>query len=86
MGGAPQYWALFAVEVWDKAVTTTEDVFFTDTVMKFDKAAPSGCQVQDMGPTDWVSPPRLSKDQKTCCVSKIILREEGVKATSPDAL
>jgi len=85
MGGAPQFWALFAIETWDQRVKPTEDVIFTNTVLKMAGPAPSdSCQPTDTGPTDWLSPPRISQDGTMCCIDKIILRDQGVPATTPN--
>lgn len=86
LGGAIQYWALFAIEEPSQGVKPSEDIVFTDTVMKLAKSTPSACAPSDVGPTDWLSTPRVSKDGKTCCVSKMILRSQGVPATSPNSL
>jgi hypothetical protein len=34
--------------------------------------------------TDYFAPPRASADGMTCCVSKLILRAEGIAPSSPD--
>jgi hypothetical protein len=61
-----------------------DDVIFTSTVIKFSKSAQNDCVPITKGPTDYFSPPRVSTDGKTCCLSKIILRASGAKASSPD--
>lgn len=84
MNGKTQWWALFAIEVWVQAVKPTEDVIFTDTVLKFAGPAPDACMPSDIGPTDWLTSPYISKDGTTCCIPKMILRAKGVAATTPD--
>lgn len=85
MNGKTQWWALFAIEIWEKAVKPTEDVIFTDTVLTFAGSAPAACMPSDIGPTDWLTSPHVSKDGTTCCIPKIILRAKGVAATTPNA-
>jgi len=84
MNGETQWWALFAIEVWVQAVKPTEDVIFTDTVLKFSGPAPDACMPSDIGPTDWLTSPSVSKDGTTCCIPKMILRAKGVAATTPN--
>jgi hypothetical protein len=61
-----------------------DDVIFTSTVIKYSKSAPDDCVPITQGATDYFSPPRVSSDGKTCCLSKIIVRAQGVAASSPN--
>lgn len=84
--GQKQQMVLFDIEIPTGGgnVRPADDVIFTSTVIKFGKAAPNDCVPSQQGTTDYYSPPRVSSDGKTCCLSKIILRASGVNASSPD--
>lgn len=62
----------------------SEDVIFTNSVVKFKDSAPMSCVPRSQGQNDYVSPVRASADGKTCCISKVILRSSGVMATTPN--
>lgn len=80
-----QDWATLAVELpAGGMVKPTEDVIFTQTVLTF-KSPVTSCQPSQRGPKDYFSPPQLSIDGLHCCISKVILRVQGVAATSPDS-
>jgi hypothetical protein len=60
------------------------DVTFTSTVLTFASAQPSSCQPVVRGTNDYFSAPQASSDGLHCCIAKVILRAQGVAATSPD--
>jgi hypothetical protein len=61
------------------------DVIFTSTTLTFASSQPTACQPQFRGTNDYFSAPQASVDGLHCCIQKIILRAQGVPATSPDA-
>lgn len=61
------------------------DVTFTQTTLTFATPEAASCQPQFRGANDYFSAPQASVDGMHCCVSKIILRAQGVAATSPDS-
>jgi hypothetical protein len=61
-----------------------DDVIFTDTVIKLSHSEPDACVPTSKGANDYVSPVRASRDGKTCCIDKVILRAGGVAASSPN--
>jgi hypothetical protein len=80
--GQDQGWAIFDIEA--QGAEPVSDVIFTSTAFTMAAADPSGCEPSTRGQTDYFAAPRISSDGKTCCVSKIILRGQGVAATSPN--
>lgn len=60
------------------------DVVFTSSVITFASSAKSVCQPAQRGSNDYFSAPRLSADGLRCCIGKIILRAQGVAATTPN--
>lgn len=81
--GQKQQWLLHEIEV-PTSVKPTDDVVFTSVVAKLSAAQPSACVPRNKGTNDWFSPARVSADGKTCCISKIILRASGIRASSPN--
>ena len=61
------------------------DVIFTSSVITFASAAKTACQPSQRGVNDYFSAPRASADGLRCCIDKVILRAEGVAATTPDS-
>jgi hypothetical protein len=60
------------------------DVIFMSTTLTFASSQPAACQPQFRGTNDYFSAPQASTDGLHCCIQKIILRAQGVAATSPD--
>jgi hypothetical protein len=79
-----QNWATLAIEE-PTNLAPVSDVVFTATRLQFAAASPTSCQPSQHGPTDYFATPYVSTDGKTCCVSRVILREKGVAATSMNA-
>jgi hypothetical protein len=82
--GQKQVEVLYEIELQTSA-KPSDDVIFTNSVIKFAKPAPQSCVPRSAGANDYVSPVRVSSDGTTCCISKVILRASGVPATSPNA-
>jgi hypothetical protein len=83
LANQPQRWALFEIE----APTSTKpaaDVVFTDTVITLAKPEPKACQPSARGTTDYFSAPIASPDGMTCCIARLVLRAQGVAATTMD--
>ncbi len=83
MLGQAQDWGLFQIEVPD-GLEPVADVVFTSTKLTFAAPDADACQPSTRGKNDYFSAPQSSSDGTSCCVSKIILRGQGVAATSPD--
>src|SRR6185437_91395 len=79
--GQGQNLATLAIEE-PTALEPASDVVFTGTRLAFAAASPASCQPSQHGPTDYFSTPYASKDGTSCCVSRVILRERGVAATT----
>jgi hypothetical protein len=79
--GQGQNWATLAIEQ-PSNLKPVSDVIFTATRLQFAAPSPTSCQPSQHGPTDYFATPYASKDGKTCCVSRVILRENGVPATT----
>jgi len=83
MLGQAQGMAEFVIEEYSSKPTS--DVIFTSSVITFASAAKSACQPSQRGTNDYFSAPRASADGLRCCIDKVILRAEGVAATSPNS-
>ncbi len=83
MRGQAQDWAIFTIEQ-PTSVKPVSDVVFTSTTLTFADADPAACQPSVRGSTDYFSAPQTSLDGTQCCVSRIILRSQGVAATTPN--
>jgi hypothetical protein len=81
--GQKQQWLLHQIEV-PTSTKPTDDVIFTNIVAKLSKSQPKSCAPNAKGANDYFAPARVSADGTTCCISKIILRASGIKASSPD--
>jgi hypothetical protein len=79
--GQGQNWATLAIEE-PSSLAPASDVVFTETRLQFAASSPSSCQPSQHGPTDYFATPYVSTDGKSCCVSRVILREKGVAATT----
>jgi hypothetical protein len=81
--GQGQNMAEFVIEEYSSQPVS--DVTFTSSVITFASAAKAACQPAQRGVNDYFSAPRASADGLRCCIDKVILRAEGVAATSPDS-
>jgi hypothetical protein len=81
--GQTQNWALFEIEM-PTSNRPVSDVIFTSTVLTFADPAPEACQPSQRGKDDYIAAPQSSKDGTQCCISRIVLRADGVPATSPN--
>jgi hypothetical protein len=81
--GQPQRWALFEIEM-PTSTKPAADVVFTDTLIVLEKPEPEACQPTARGSNDYYSAPVSSKDGLRCCVSRLVLRAQGVPATTMD--
>jgi hypothetical protein len=75
--------ALFIIELPNTA-KPTEDIVFASSVFSMKEPQPSACDVLRHGPTDYSSKARVSADGKHCCIDRIVLRAQGVPATTTD--
>jgi hypothetical protein len=82
--GQAQNWALFEIEQ-PKQTKPVGDVIFTDTTLTFAEPDPMACQPSKRGAQDYFTAPVLSQDGTKCCIAKIVLRAQGVPATTPNA-
>jgi hypothetical protein len=76
-----QNWATLAIEQ-PTSLKPISDAVFTETRLQFAASSPMSCQPSQHGPDDYFATPYVSIDGKTCCVSRVILRANGVKATT----
>lgn len=83
MLGQAQASAEFVIEEY--SAKPVSDVVFTSSVITFATPAKSACQPAQRGPNDYFSAPRASADGLRCCIGKIILRADGVAATTPNS-
>jgi hypothetical protein len=81
MQGQAQDWAIFRIEQ-PTATTPASDVVFTSTTLTLAAADPMACQPSARGANDYVAAPQASMDGTKCCISRIILRAQGVPATT----
>jgi hypothetical protein len=79
--GQGQNWATLAIEQ-PTSLKPISDAVFTGTRLQFAGSSPTSCQPSQHGPTDYFATPYVSTDGKTCCVSRVILRANGVAATT----
>lgn len=82
MMGQAQNIAEFVIE--NDGQPPVSDVIFTSTTLTFASSEAPACQPQVRGTNDYFSAPQASSDGLHCCISKVILRAQGVAATSPD--
>lgn len=77
-----QDWATWAIEEPQGSnVKPAEDVVFTKSVLTF-KMPVMSCQPSQRGPNDYYSAPRMSADGLRCCYDKVVLRAQGVPAST----
>ena len=79
--GQGQNWATLAIEQ-PTSLAPVSDAVFTSTRLTFSASDASSCQPSQHGPNDYFATPYVSADGKTCCVSRVILRQKGVTATT----
>jgi hypothetical protein len=79
--GQGQNWATLAIEQ-PTSLKPISDAVFTATRLQFAASSATSCQPSQHGPTDYFATPYVSVDGKTCCVSRVILRADGVAATT----
>jgi hypothetical protein len=60
------------------------DVVFTATTVTFENAEPGSCQPSTRGMNDFFTNPKVSADGKVCSIDRIVLRAQGVSATTPN--
>ncbi|MGA7121118.1 MAG: hypothetical protein WBY94_13520 [Polyangiaceae bacterium] len=82
MLGQAQDWAIFSIEAYSSKPVT--DVVFTSTKITLAAPETSACQPSVRGQNDYFATPTTSSDGLQCCVSRIILRAQGVAATTPN--
>jgi hypothetical protein len=78
-----QEWALFKIEHPTQTLPSS-DVIFTSTVLTFAASSTVACQPNKRGTNDYFSTPQSSVDGTKCCVSRMVLRAQGVAATTPN--
>jgi hypothetical protein len=83
MLGQAQASAEFVIEEYNSKPVS--DVVFTSSVITFASPAKSACQPAQRGANDYFSAPRASADGLRCCIGKVILRADGVAATTPNS-
>jgi hypothetical protein len=81
MLGQAQNYAEFLIELAGQRPVT--DVVFTSTTFTMASPEPAACQPNHRGAADEYATPHASADGRTCCVSRIALRAQGVPATTP---
>lgn len=80
MLGQEQAWAEFVIEEYSSEPVS--DVVLTSVTVTFADAEARACQPTSRGENDYFAAPRTSPDGKTCCISRVILRAQGVAATT----
>ncbi|MGA2451375.1 MAG: hypothetical protein ABTD50_22185 [Polyangiaceae bacterium] len=83
MLGQAQNWAIFSIEGHNQEPVT--DVVFTSTTLTLSSPQTSSCQPSVRGLDDYFSAPMASSDGLECCISRIVLRAQGVAATTPNS-
>ena len=83
MQGQAQARALFEIEDYMGGAPTA-DVIFNNTEITYGVQSGNACQPLTRGTNDYFAAPHASSDKTRCCISKIILRAQGVAATSPN--
>jgi hypothetical protein len=81
--GQQQQQALFWVEL-KTAAKPTEDLIFENVVLSMRTPEPTACVLNNRGMNDYVSKSRISADGMHCCIERIVLRVDGVPATTKD--
>jgi hypothetical protein len=60
------------------------DVIFTNSKVTLATGSADSCQPPQRGANDYFAAPHVSHDGTTCCYSRIVLRAQGVAATTPN--
>lgn len=81
--GQAQGRAFFVIELQTNA-KPTEDIVFTKSVLTMAMPQPEACTPLRMGMRDYASKARVSADGKHCCIDRVVLRADGVMATTMD--
>jgi len=81
LGGQGQDWVLFKIEI-PTQTKPASDIVFTSTTLSFAAADSAACQPSRRGANDYFAAPEVSADGTKCCISRIILRAQGVPATT----
>jgi hypothetical protein len=79
--GQLQQRAIFEIELPTSA-KPTEDVIFEDIVLTMRDPEPGACALNNRGTNDYATKSRVSADGLHCCIDRIVLRAEGVPATT----
>jgi hypothetical protein len=82
MLGQAQNYAEFVIEQYTQDPAT--DVIFTATTITLENAEATACQPTMRGTNDFFTDPVASADGKQCSIDRIVLRAQGVAATSPN--
>jgi hypothetical protein len=80
MAGQAQNWVIYSIE-GPNGKKPVSDVVFKSNVITLAAADSKFCTPSVRGTNDFFSAPKASTDGTKCCVSKIILRAQGVAAT-----
>jgi len=80
--GQQQNRALFWIELPGGTARPVEDAEFGSVVLTTKMPAVSACNALARGGRDFLAKPRFSKDKLHCCVDRLVLRANGVTATS----
>jgi hypothetical protein len=81
--GQLQQRTLFEIELKTGA-KPTEDIIFEHIVLTMQNAEPGACALNNRGMTDYATNSRVSADGLHCCIDRIVLRADGVPATTQD--
>lgn len=79
--GQLQQRTLFEIELKTYA-KPTEDIIFEDIVLTMRDPEPGACALNNRGTNDYATQSRVSADGLHCCIDRIVLRAEGVPATT----
>jgi hypothetical protein len=82
MLGQAQNYAEFVIEIYTE--NPAADVVFTANTITFANAEPTACQPTTRGINDFFTNPKVSADGKVCTIDRLVLRAQGVAATSPN--
>jgi hypothetical protein len=74
---------LFEIELKTSA-KPIEDAIFENVVLTMRTPDPSACALNNGGMNDYASKSRVSADGTRCCIERIVLRAQGVPASSKD--
>ncbi|HTA92179.1 MAG TPA: hypothetical protein VK745_21515 [Polyangiaceae bacterium] len=82
MLGQAQNYAEFVIEMYTE--NPAADVVFTATTVTFADSEAAACQPTVRGIDDFFTNPKASPDGKQCTIDRIVLRAQGVPATTPN--